>query len=273
PQRVIGHGAAQHLTPSARAAVDALLEGQSLAQVGSWADEIRSDPSWQHANSWHYVNVPPGERYGETPPNPDGDVIEAILRFDRVLRSSAATRNDRVEALKFIVHFVGDLHQPMHTGPAATRGGNDTPVYWFDRLTNLHRVWDTDLFEHEKLSYTEYADFLRRPSADEVRDWQADDVIAWFEEANALLTRAHDFGPSPAAGGETDALGDPADDDPALQAPRLSWSYAYRNVPIVRECLLRAGVRLAGLLNRAFPMPPEADPTGAAAPRDVEPTP
>lgn len=227
--RVVGLIAEHHLSPEAKAATADLLAGDSLARVGFWADEIKSDPAWDKAAPWHYVNLDDDERYENTAKSPKGDVIEAIQRFEAVLRDRGAPRESRVEALKFLVHLVGDVHQPFHVGRGSDRGGNSVLVTWFDEVSNLHSVWDSGMIESTGLSYTELADFIDRSTPTEVNALQSSDVFEWARESQALRPTVY-------------AIGD----------ARLGYTYSYRMMPIVERRLREAGLRLAGLLNRVF---------------------
>ena len=230
--RVVGQIAENHLSPKAAKAVRELLGPDSLAEVSNWADEIRSDPSWKRADPWHYVNIPDGETYATMSKNPAGDVIVALKKFEATLRNPAAPKEERIQALKFMVHMIGDLHQPLHAGKRDDLGGNRVSVHWFRSVeaTNLHTVWDDLLIEQEKLSFTEWTRFLDHPTAAEVKDWQATSYAGWMEESFKLRDRCYDFKP---------------------ELP-LSYEYVYKSMPIVKQRLLQAGVRLAGTLNHIF---------------------
>jgi hypothetical protein len=230
--RVVGQIAENHLSPKAAKAVRELLGPDSLAEVSNWADEIRSDPSWKRADPWHYVNIPDGETYETMSKNPAGDVIVALKKFEATLRNPAAPKEERIQALKFMVHMIGDLHQPLHAGKRDDLGGNRVSVHWFRSVeaTNLHTVWDDLIIEQEKLSFTEWTRFLDHPTAAEVKDWQATSYAGWMEESFKLRDRCYDFKP---------------------ELP-LSYEYVYKSMPIVKQRLLQAGVRLAGTLNHIF---------------------
>jgi len=225
--RVVARIAEHHIAPETAAAIDDLIGPDSLVRVATWADEIKSDPSWKHASPWHYIDFPPGTSLDDAERSPQGDLLEALNRFSAVLRDPDAARSDRVTALKFLVHLVGDAHQPLHSGYAADRGGNDVLVLWFGDPTNLHSVWDAKLIDHEQLSFSEMAELLDHPTAEQVADWQASDFRQWITESRGLLDQVYDLGDR-----------------------RLSWGYAYHATPIVEHRLLQAGVRLAGLLDR-----------------------
>lgn len=237
--RVVGRIAENHLSEEARTAVRELMGPESLARAGTWADEIRSDPAWDHAGPWHYINIADDETLASTERNPRGDVLSAMERFEGVLRDPEAPRQERVEALRFLVHFVADVHQPLHVGRHSDGGGNGTLVLWFGEPTNLHTLWDTHLVEHQELSFTELARFIDHPTPEEVAAWQASGYEEWIAESFALRGRVYDLGDH-----------------------RLGYRYGYRNVPIVERRLLQAGVRLAGLLEAVF-----KETTEPAAPR------
>ena len=230
--RVVGQIAENHLSPKAASMVRELLGADSLAEVSNWADEIRSDPSWQRADPWHYVNIPDGQTYETMEKNPAGDVIVAMKRFEATLRNPAAPKEERVQALKFLVHMIGDIHQPLHAGKRDDLGGSRVSVHWFRSVeaTNLHTVWDDLLIEQEKLSFTEWSRFLDHPTAAELKEWQAASSTVWMEESYKLRDRCYDFKP---------------------ELP-LSYDYVYKSMPIVKQRLLQAGVRLAGTLNAIF---------------------
>ncbi|MEC7616908.1 MAG: S1/P1 nuclease, partial [Bacteroidota bacterium] len=121
--RVIGLVAEQHLTQKTKAAIDDLLQGESLAFVSTYGDEIRSNKEFKHFDPWHYVNMPLDKRYGAEKPNPKGDVYHAIQHCAGVLHDNESTRDDKAFYLRLLVHFVGDLHQPLHVGRLEDRGG------------------------------------------------------------------------------------------------------------------------------------------------------
>ncbi len=162
---VVAEFATMRLTDAANAQVAALLEpGESLASVASWADDVRHKRS--ETAQWHFVDIPKSatqyDPARDCRPTPHGDcVVAAIERFKTVLANATAARPARAEALKFLVHFVGDIHQPLHCADNHDRGGNDITVAFFKASTNLHAVWDTGIIT--KAGVTEI-DYARHPS-------------------------------------------------------------------------------------------------------------
>ena len=111
------------------------------------ADEIKSDPQWKHAGDWHWCTIPDGEDY-ETGKH-KGQAVEKVNEFIKTLKRKNTTTEEKQVALKFLVHLVGDLHQPLHVGNGADRGGNSVRLKWFGESSNLHSIWDTKLIQHQ----------------------------------------------------------------------------------------------------------------------------
>jgi len=227
--RAVGRIAERYLTPAAAHAVSEILAPERLAYVGTWADEIRTDPAWNKAIDWHWIDAPEGVAIGEGKRNPNGDILEAIERFRGILADPTQPRLERAQALKFLVHFLGDLHQPLHAGTTGDRGGNEILVTWFDKPSNLHAVWDEGMIEQAKLSAIELAEKVDHPTLQEVAAWQAQGPLEWARESHALLPEVYKIGDR-----------------------RLGWKYQSEHWPTVEQQIAKAGVRLAALLNRCF---------------------
>lgn len=179
--RIGGEIAADYLNEDAQAAITAILGSENLAEASSWPDFMRSsaDAFWQgDSRTWHYVTILEGEVYGDNLAPESGDAITALGGFRDTLRNLNAKFEEQALALRFAVHIIGDLHQPLHAGNGTDRGGNDHEVIWFGASTNLHSVWDTKLIEDQRLSYTEYADWLgRRITPELASEWNSADPI------------------------------------------------------------------------------------------------
>lgn len=143
--RVIARVAAGRLSPEARRTVQQLIPGESLASVATWADSIR--PHRPATAPWHYVNIPVWDSiYRPAAVCPTGNCIVAALEKQlMILADRQQSRSARADALKWVVHLVGDLHQPLHVGDRGDRGGNDVKLTWDGRTSNLHSVWDSGL--------------------------------------------------------------------------------------------------------------------------------
>jgi hypothetical protein len=106
--------------------------------------------------------VPKGKHYHEVGAPEQGDSVTALAQFKATLLDKDASLEQKQLALRFIVHIIGDLHQPLHAGNGTDRGGNDVKVRFFWEDSNLHRVWDSQMLDRRQLSYSEWADWLGR---------------------------------------------------------------------------------------------------------------
>ncbi len=229
------------LTPSARQAVRDLLEpGETLADAATWADEIRRER--RHTSPWHYVNVPISEpHYNARFCNPrTGCVVAKAEQMRRVLADSSLPKSERREALRFFVHFVQDLHQPLHVGENHDKGGNDLQVRFFNRGSNLHRVWDSSMIEKVSDNPTVWVDRLQALATPEnVKKWSRGTPANWAEES-FQAARTH-------------AYLDPSSGKPLTPGETLGQAYQKANLPIAETRLAQSGVRIAAALNALFP--------------------
>jgi len=230
--RITGAIADRNLSGASRAQVQALLGMEDLAQAATWPDDMKSDPAdfWRKtASPWHYATVKTGAEYHPSDAPKEGDAVTALKRFTATLRDASAPVEDRRTALRFIVHILSDIHQPLHVGGGDDRGGNDVKVAFFGAATNLHSVWDSGLIEQRALSYSEYADWLSRSiTPAQTLEWSASGPATWMRESIALRKTIY-----------------PID-------PNLSWDYVYQHRGEVDDRLRRGGVRIAAYLNALF---------------------
>jgi hypothetical protein len=246
--RVVAARADAQLSGLARAHVKELLGVESLDEAATWPDDMRSAPGqfWQKtATPWHYVTLN-GIVYDHAPP--EGDALDALNRYRATLQDPNANIADKQLALRFIVHLVGDLHQPLHVGKCCDKGGNEVKVKWFGRDLNLHSVWDSALVEEEQLSFTELAAKLQRHTSNA-------DVLAWWD------INPRDWISESAQLRET-VYPERNRKDPKAP-PELSYGYVYKYTPLMEHRLKQAGVRLAAYLNDIYsrPLPLSESPT------------
>jgi hypothetical protein len=244
--RVVAALADAQLSGLARAQIGQILgPGESLDEAANWPDEMRSAPTpfWQKtATPWHYVTLN-GILYDHAPS--EGDALEALQRYTAILRDPAASRADKQLALRFIVHLVGDLHQPLHVGKCCDRGGNEVKVKWFGRDLNLHSVWDSALVDDEQLSFTELtAKLHRHTSREDVIGWWDINPRDWISESAQIRETVYPKPPS----------------DPK-KVPELSYSYVFEFAPVMERRLSQAGVRLAAYLNAVYAEPQPLEPS------------
>lgn len=230
--RATGEIAENHLSKKARKEIDKILQGKTLALVSTYGDEIKSDPNYRKYGAWHYVNLEPGEeKYNPVTANEDGDLLSALRKCKAVLEDRSAPREEKEFYLKLLVHFMGDLHQPFHTGRGEDKGGNDIQVRWFNEGTNIHRLWDSDMIESYQMSYSELAGNAEKLSNGEIQEIASGSFEDWMYESRELSKRAY----ASAEIGE-----------------KLGYKYMYDWFPVVRQQLQKGGIRLAEVLNEIY---------------------
>lgn len=229
--RATGEIAQNYLTRKAKKQISKLLNGHSLAFVANYADDIKSDPRYRSYGPWHYVNFPFDGTYEATPKSDQGDLYQAIQTCISVLKDDDSSEADKVFHLKMLVHFIGDLHQPLHVGISDDKGGNDFQVRWFSEGTNLHSVWDTKMIESYKMSYTELAATTDLLSASQYKELTSGTVQDWMYESRALCKDVY----------ANTKVGE-----------KLGYRYMYDYMNTVRRQLQKGGIRLAVILNDIF---------------------
>ncbi|MFK8058717.1 MAG: S1/P1 nuclease [Polaribacter sp.] len=229
--RATGQIAEKHLTRKAKKCIDKILKGQSLAFVSTFADEIKSDRKYNKYYSWHYINMDFDETYETAKKNPQGDLVTGINKCISVLKDKKSSDEDKEFYLKMLVHFVGDLHQPMHIGRREDKGGNTIQVQWFGKGTNLHRVWDTDMIDDWEMSYLELANNAKDVTKKQVKSIQKGTVVEWVDEVHELTKEVY----------KSVKVGE-----------NLRYRYSYNHFGTVRTQLQKGGIRLAKVLNDIF---------------------
>ena len=243
--------ATDHLTPTAKKNVKALLGSETLSDVASWADAYR--PLETQTGPWHYVDLPPSgttyDRDRDCPTQPSVKlgapndkwrdcVVDRILFFESRLADTKLDPADRATALKYLVHFVGDIHQPFHAS-GVEKGGNGIPVTEFGSEKcgayncNLHSVWDSGLILHRKLDDDAYRKLLEAEIRKSKPDTGANDPALWAGQSKVLS-------------------------DAALVPKNgtIDEAYFQKEIPVVDRQLELAGLRLASVLNGIFTAPP-----------------
>ncbi|EFV14706.1 S1/P1 nuclease [Segniliparus rugosus] len=228
---VVGGYADNHLTPEAKGVVGRLLAGEAnptLAGVATWADDIRSSGSELGRTSapWHFADIADNNCVYTDAAGGGQNVVEALREQTRILADTTESDADRAQALKFVVHFVGDAHQPFHAGYESDRGGNDHPITYNGVHTNMHSVWDTRLIATLGLSDVAFVQRLESMPDDQLPapDLQ-NDPATWVQESCEIAIHAYP-------------------DSSTIGAP-----YTAQYLPVAEQRLHLAGERLALLLN------------------------
>jgi hypothetical protein len=233
--RLIAQIANHHLNAKARAEVARLLGAESLESIAPWADEVR--PQRRETSTWHYINIPLAAPRGDWKKYcPDtGCVVEIIPKMQAKLRDRSLPDAERADALKFLVHFVGDMHQPLHVGDNGDRGGNDVKAVFFDRPTNLHSVWDTPILDLAEKRQPQLKARLGRPAGFWERRRLRKGTLEDWAWAARDISRDTAYGKLPAA-------------RPAV----LGEEYYAAVLPSIEGQIRRGGVRLAQVLNETL---------------------
>lgn len=257
--RIVGAIAERELTPQAQQYVRKVLDGAKLQDVSTWADDIRSEETpWSHSiQSWHYISLdaetsaPKGTDSIQNQGNNSwpSDLRQALHYLLSEIKGKVQSHEQEAVLLKLLVHMVADAHQPLHVGNKGDRGGNTCTVYWFRRggwKTSLHAVWDTRLIDTQKLSYSEWVDYLSSMHAHERVSWKNAGIDDWLQESYALHVDIY-----PRVDGSDDPFKYCRQDVKlkATEIPVLSYKYQYQVRPILERRLHQAGVRLAALIN------------------------
>lgn len=234
--RIVGWIAYQHLDDAARTELDRLMatESTDLPEAAYWPDAVaRRLTEYRFANQLHYANVPDGSAtYDPDRDRPaGGDVVSGIEMFGAQLADDSLPDAERLVALRFLAHFVGDIHQPLHVGYKEDRGGNDTYIRFYNRRSKLHAVWDTGILSRSTSDWEEFAaqlnDMLRPADIAAYTEWMS--PLDWAQESYAIAV---------------DEVYGRVEPNESVAAP-----YVDDMLPVVEEQLLAAGVRLAATLN------------------------
>ena len=229
--------AESRLTPAALAAVRTILgPGVSLADASMWADEQREI---EESYRWHFVNVPlRAARYDSRYCSYKGCIVSKIEDFMRVLQNPKKERLQKQQALRFLIHLISDLHQPLHVGDNNDHGGNLLQVRFFGETSNLHRVWDSQAMDrhtrNEKVWLWDF-DFIANPKM--VVEWSKGSPEDWATESLLIAREAYRLQGS---------------DKMVRSGARLGNEYYLFALPVIRTQLAKAGIRIAFVLNTIF---------------------
>ena len=229
--RATGKIAEKHLTRKAKRSIDKILKGQSLAFVATYADEIKSDKKYNKYYSWHYINMDLDQTYEQAEKNPKGDLVTGINTCIKILNDKNSSDDEKNFHLKMLVHFMGDLHQPMHIGRKEDKGGNSIQVEWFGKGSNLHRVWDTNMIDDWEMSYIELADNADDLSKTQIETIEKGTLIDWVNEVHIVTNEVYNS---------------------VEKGENLRYKYSYNHFGTVRTQLQKGGIRLAKVLNDIF---------------------
>ncbi len=229
---VVAYIAECHLTPEAAERIDKVLGGHSPVYYANWMDIASHQPEYAYSKTWHYLNIDEGHTYETMPKNPDGDILRAVGMLVGKLKQGGLEPEEEALALKMLIHLMGDMHCPMHTGRLSDVGGNAVPVTFFRTPTDLHTAWDTKIVEAaRRWSYSEWQNQIDRASDDEIVLMQSGEPEDWMKETFEICRRIYAETP---------------------EGTVISYDYIDRFTPVIETQFLRGGYRLARLLNEIY---------------------
>jgi hypothetical protein len=240
------------LSESAKNQITAILDpNETLEDASTWADRIRSDESWDFIKPYHYVETLPDQSYLDHDHSENGDVVRAIFTYANILKKPVQDRIETRNAIRFLVHFVGDLHQPLHasftTGAlAGTHGGNSIKVEFLPQVVtnsdkkkkkkwSLHQVWDSKIIDHD------YKQNCPKIETYAVCIKKSDSYAAWIKDVKQLTAVEWSSEVTQYLDGVMKIKDNTIDDE-----------YLKREIPVARKLLVTAGVRLARQLETAL---------------------
>jgi nuclease S1 len=278
--------ASKHLSANAQAAVTKLLKenpdgvlpscktspDNPMAIASTWADDVKKS---ELTGRWHYMDIPLGLKKGDpetyceaTGPSVNGGdrpgcILSALRYAVNVLHSDKETDAEKARALRYLIHLMGDLHQPLHTTANNDQGGNCTPIQFFDdpKVTNLHSVWDGMMFNKNlaarNMTLDQFADSLDQQFESKRKGWikNAPEFDKWAMEGHSISQTTvysklepkppvEPYNPKPVCNTERERFG-------ALHI-KVADSYQTAAAPVIEEQIAKAGYRLAEILNVIF---------------------
>lgn len=235
--RIVAEIAYRHLTENSKKQIAEIIGNQPLAYWANYPDFIKSDPeSYKNTSSWHYLNFPENLNRNQFDnflnQSADSNIYKrTLVLIDQLKNREDYSNEEQIVALYFLVHLIGDAHQPLHLGKEENLGGNKIKVRWFGQPTNLHSLWDDELVDFQKYSYTEYSDVLDFHDSDANKILSKGNLEDWYFDSylqSAIIYSG------------------------AKNGDELKYRYDYEHLDLMESQLLKAGLRLAKLLNEIF---------------------
>lgn len=231
--RVVAEIAERNLTNKAKKNLQKVIGNQKLAYFANYPDFVKSDPRFKDNDGWHYVNLEADlnqeQCFTALEASTEKNLYKrALLLMDELENSPSLSMEKKQEMIYYLIHMIGDAHQPLHVGRPGDLGGNKVKVEWFGQPTNIHAVWDGKLVDYEKYSYTEYAEVLDVLTKKDKKSVQQGELKHWLFDSHILANEIY------------------AD---AASREDLRYEYHYKYKKMVEDQMMKAGLRLAKVLN------------------------
>jgi hypothetical protein len=222
---IVAEVAFHYMDASTKANVKSLLQGMTLAEAANWMDAKRSDRAYDYMKPFHYIDIEKGGKEMPTGEN----IVTTLQKTLKDLDGMKTLSKEEVKIrILYLMHLIGDVHQPMHIGYPDDKGGNTAQVSFLGKGSNLHAVWDTDIIEYKGIST---ADVLKtnKYTPEQLAAIKQIDVITWAAQSRSHLKNAY-----------------------TIPDGKINDQYVDENAPTVKTQLLNAGIRLAAVLDHYF---------------------
>lgn len=224
---IVAQIAKHYLDKSVIKKVQSYLGKMSFEEAAVWMDQIKSNRSYDYMKPWHYINIDRDATYVKTQ---EPNIINALEETINNLNLNSYRSKEAISFnLKLIFHLIGDLHQPLHAGYSDDRGGNYVQVKFLKKKTNLHYVLDDSIIQYSNITSADCIKQGALMSAKELKRIQEINPIAWLNDSRSCLSQVY-----------------------AFKNGNITESYIKTNTPLVKKQLLKAGIRLAAVLNKGF---------------------
>ncbi|MBQ7157782.1 MAG: S1/P1 nuclease [Bacteroidaceae bacterium] len=225
--------AQRHLTKKAQKQIRELLDNKTIVYWAPWMDDASNTAEYRYSKTWHYLDISKGKDVMDfVGKEQSGDIIVAIGNLTETLKSKTATRAEKQLALKFLVHLLGDLHQPMHMGYPEDKGGNTVKVKFFNRETNLHSMWDGGMASKaHDWTHTEWAEEIDTHDKAYIAEVVKGTPYDWARQSHEYSEKIYDATP---------------------EGSNLSYEYVRTWTSLIEQQFLNGGLRLAHILNDIF---------------------
>lgn len=209
--------------------VNYYLKGMSWEEAACWMDDVKDNSKYEYMKPWHYINIGKDKTYVQTK---DQNIVNKLEFYLRMLQYRSLQSEEMIhESLRMLFHLIGDIHQPLHCGYAEDNGGTTVQLYLVQKETNLHKVWDSEIIHEKKMDIWYCAKVLVGMKLTEKKraELEKTDIVKWLNESRALLPEVY-----------------------KISGSKIDQKYIDASAPLVEVQLVKAGLRLAAILNQYF---------------------
>lgn len=224
--KIVAQIAKKYLEPAVLDSVEKYLDDISMEKASYWMDEVVMNSSYDFMTPWHIVVIEADKTYVKTK---DPDIVNVLENVIKTIQNKKTSSKEMYLSLKVLIHLVGDIHQPLHCGFDKDKGGEKVKLRFFFKTTNLHQVWDAEVLEYQGITAEDCLRISSNFTKRDINTYKKTDVLKWMEESRALLSYAYDF-----------------------KGNKLGDEYVDKVSPIIKMQLIKAGIRLAEILNQTF---------------------